>query len=114
PLALAVTRIDMPSYLTIQAGYGTIHIFTAAALADGLTGTHQLSYANGYAPAGATYQVNAFVDAGDSITLGKQNRDGIQQSMTLAYAIGEVAPAAAEPVDALVTTPVGATGQAGR
>jgi len=28
PLTLALTEIDMPQYLTIQAGYGTIHIFS--------------------------------------------------------------------------------------
>src|SRR3954447_13349085 len=30
PLTLAVTRIEMPEYLTIQAGYGTIRLFTTA------------------------------------------------------------------------------------
>src|SRR6476619_5921795 len=30
PLALAATPIEMPPYLTIQAGYGTIRIFTTA------------------------------------------------------------------------------------
>src|SRR3954470_5095772 len=28
PLALAVTKIDMPTYLALQAGYGTIRVFT--------------------------------------------------------------------------------------
>ena len=27
PLALTVTKIEMPTYLNIQAGYGTIRIF---------------------------------------------------------------------------------------
>lgn len=114
PPTLAVTRIDMPAYLNIQAGYGTIRIFTAATLADGMTGTHQISYTNNNAPTGATYQVNAFVDQGVSITLGKQNRDDIQQSMTLDYAIGGAAPSVAEPVDTLVSTPDGTMGQARR
>src|SRR5215213_4079648 len=86
PLALAVTKIGMPSYLNIQAGYGTIRIFTLATLAAGLTGTHQLSYTNNFAPTGSAYQVNAFVDKGVAITLDKQNRDSIQQRMTLDYA----------------------------
>lgn len=90
PRTLAVTRIDMPAYLNIQAGYGTIRIFTAATLADGMTGTHQISYTNNNAPIGAAYQVNAFVENGAPLTLGTQNRDGIQQSMTLvaAYLVG--------------------------
>jgi nickel/cobalt transporter (NicO) family protein len=70
PLALAVTKVDMPPYLTIQAGYGTIRIFTLARPADGMTGTHQIAYQNNYAPKGAAYQVNAFVDKGVAILLG--------------------------------------------
>jgi nickel/cobalt exporter len=106
PLALAVTNTDMPPYLTIQAGYGTIRIFTIAALADGMAGTHSISYRNNYAPTGSAYQVNAFVDKGAPIALGKQNRDSIQQSMTMDYAIGSVAPATAAPA-ATATTAVG-------
>lgn len=120
PLALAVTKIDMPAYLNIQAGYGTMRIFTTATLAAGMTGAHQLDYQNNFAPTGSAYQVNAFVDKGVAITLGKQNRDSIQQSMTMDYAIGSTsaetdAPAATtEP--ATLATPAeilaGASGQA--
>ena len=104
PLALAVTKIDMPAYLNIQAGYGTIRIFTLATLAAGMTGTHQISYTNNFAPSGSAYQVNGFVDKGVAITLGKQNRDSIQQSMTMDYAIGSAAPAAAVPAATAATT----------
>lgn len=97
PLSLAVTQIDMPPYLAIQAGYGTIRIFTIARLTDGMTGTHTIAYKNNYAPTGAAYQVNAFVDKGVAITLGKQNRDSIQQSMTVDYTIGGAVPAADAP-----------------
>ena len=103
PLALAVTKVDMPSYLTIQAGYGTIRIFTVATLADGMMGTHQLTYTNNFAPTGSAYQVNAFVDTGVAITLGKQNRDSIQQSMTMDYVIGSTAPGAAVPAATAAT-----------
>ena len=113
PLALAVTKIDMPPYLTIQAGYGTIRIFTLARLADAMTGTHRIYYKNNYAPTGSAYQVNAFVDKGVAITLGKQNRDSIQQSMTMDYAIGSAAPAAAVPTATAATgTTAAATGAA--
>ena len=92
PLTLAVTKIDMPDYLTIQAGYGTIRVYTVARLADGMTGTHQIYYNNNYTPTGSAYQVNAFVDKNIAITLGKQNRDDIQQSMQMDYAIGSAEP----------------------
>jgi nickel/cobalt transporter (NicO) family protein len=113
-LALAVTKIDMPPYLNIQAGYGTIRVFTAATLADGMTGTHQIAYTNKYAPTGSAYQVNAFVDDGVPVTLGTQNRDDIQQSVTVDYAIGGSASARTGSPDASQTTPAGATGQARR
>jgi ABC-type nickel/cobalt efflux system permease component RcnA len=104
PLALTVTKIDMPAYLTIQAGYGTIRIFTTAPLATGITGTHLISYTNSYAPAGSAYQINAFVEKGAAITLGKQNRDSIQQSMTVDYAIGGTAPVATTAISTTATT----------
>lgn len=104
PLALAVTTIEMPPYLNLQTGYGTIRVFTTATLAAGMAGTHQISYTNTFAPTGSAYQVNAFVDKGVAITLGKQNRDSIQQSMTLDYAIGSAAPAATAPATAAATT----------
>ena len=94
PLALQVTKIQMPPYLTIQAGYGTIRIFTTAALPDGMTGTHSIYYRNNYTPPGAAYQVNAFVDRDVAIALGKQNRDSIQQSMMVDYVIGSAGLAA--------------------
>src|SRR3954447_18778433 len=50
---LSITKVEMPEYLTIQAGYGTIRLFTAAALADGMTGTHQIFYKNNNAPTGS-------------------------------------------------------------
>jgi ABC-type nickel/cobalt efflux system permease component RcnA len=91
PLALTVTKIEMPPYLTIQAGYGTIRVFTTATLAAALTGTHQLTYQNNYAPTGSAYQVNALLEKDSTVTLGKQNRDAIQQGMTMEFAIGRAA-----------------------
>ena len=97
-LTLAVTEMDMPDYLTIQSGYGTIRVFTVSNLADKITGMHKIYYKNNYAPTGSAYQVNAFVDKDATITLGKQNRDQIQQSMTMDFSMGDAAPAIATPV----------------
>jgi len=95
PLALTVTNVDMPGYLTIQAGYGTIRVFTTAPMASGISGTHQIAYANN-TPVGAAYQVNAFVNREAAVDLGTQNRDSIQQTMTVDFAVGEGATVAAE------------------
>jgi len=86
-----------------------IHIFTIATLAAGMMGTHQISYKNNFAPTGSAYQVNAFVDKGVAITLAKQNRDSIQQSMTMDYAIGSAAPGAAVPAATAATSTTAAT-----
>lgn len=106
-LALQITAIEVPPYLNIQTGYGTLRISAVAALANGLTGTHQIAYTNNFAPAGSIYQVNTFVDKGvamtqeasarSAITLGRQNRDSIQQSLTVDYAIGGAALATVVP-----------------
>jgi nickel/cobalt transporter (NicO) family protein len=109
PLSLAVSKFDMPEYLTMQAGYGTIRIFTIAKLPDGMMGTHQIYYKNNYAPTGSAYQVNAFVDKGVAITLGKQKRDSIQQSMTMDYAIGSASTARAASAADLATNTTSTT-----
>lgn len=115
PMTLAVTKITMPDYLTFQSGYAMIRIFTTASLPDGLTGTHQIAYTNNFAPTGSAYQVNTFIDKGAAITLGKQNRDSIQQSLTVDYTIGGAVPAttaAAATTAPTIGTTTGASGQA--
>ena len=120
PVALSITSVDMPTYLVIQAGYGTIRIFTSGASAAGLTGTHSITYMNTNAPVGVTYQVNTFIEQGTAITLGTQNRDSIQQGITVDYTIGAAAsatPAAAASAAAAnataVTTGTTASGASG-
>ena len=115
PVALAVTTIEMPPYLTIQAGYGTIRVFTTATLVAALTGTHQLTYQNNYAPTGSAYQVNALLEKETTVTLGKQNRDDKQQRMTMEFVIGSAASTnvlsatSANPMEATTATTLAAT-----
>ncbi len=85
PLALTIASIEMPPYLNIQTGYGTIRIFATATLPDDMTGTHLIFYANNYAPIKSAYQVNTFVDRGAPITLGRQHRDDVQQTLRVEY-----------------------------
>jgi hypothetical protein len=68
-----------------------------------MTGAHSIYYKNNFAPTDSAYQVNAFVDKGAAITLGRQNRDRIQQSMTMDYTIGSTEPATVEPVATTAT-----------
>lgn len=85
PRPLTISQLELPPYLNLQAGYGTIRVFTTATLPAGMTGTHQLAYQNNYAPVGSIYQVNALLDQAGTVTLDKPNRDALQQSMTIDY-----------------------------
>ncbi|MCB0171886.1 MAG: hypothetical protein KDJ97_15170 [Anaerolineae bacterium] len=109
PLVLTITKVDLPTYLNVQAGYGTIRIFTTATPADGMTGMHSISYQNNFAPTGSAYQVNAFVDKDIAITLGKQNRDDIQQRMSMDYTIDNAAPDTTEPAATVATNTTATT-----
>lgn len=93
PQTLTLTSIDVTPYLNFQAGYGTIRVFATATLAQGMTGTHVITFSNHFAPAGSAYQVNTFVAKDAAITLGTQNRDNIQQRITVDYTIGGAAAA---------------------
>ena len=97
PLEMAVTSIDLPRYLNVQAGYGTIRVLAAATPPAGRAASRQISYANDFAPPGAAYQVNAFVARGAAVTLGKQNRDAGQQRLTVDYSVDAAAVAGTAP-----------------
>ncbi len=92
PLTLGINRIEMPEHLNLQAGYGTIRVFATAQLSEAMSGTHQLTYKNNYSSVGSAYQVNAFIDKKVAVTLGKQNRDSLQQGMTMSYTLGSAVP----------------------
>ena len=90
PLTLSITKIEMPSYLNIQAGYGLIRIYTSADLPASATAagaTASLSYVNGYTPTGAMYQVNTFTSGDTPIGLGAQQRSDDQASLDVQFAI---------------------------
>jgi nickel/cobalt transporter (NicO) family protein len=111
PLVTTVTRIDMPTHLNIEAGYGTIRVFATAPVANAGEGQHSLAFENAYAPVKSAYQVNAFIERDAPITFGKQNRDPIQQRMTMDYGIG-TASAAGAPAEPAIVTSTGLTGHA--
>lgn len=112
PLTLALSRVEKPTVLSVQAGYGLTRIFATAALPESATGSSELTYRNDYQPAKSAYQVNAFVDSGAAVSLGAPQRDSIQQSMSMAYTIGDGAPITTG--DAPTASPADVTGQAQR
>ena len=112
PLSLTFSKIDVPAYLTIQAGYGTLRLYAHASNAPTAIGAHEVFFRNTYAPTGAAYQVNAFVDKTRPVVLGTQHRDAAQQQSRIEYRIDTTAAAgsSAAPADRGTALPA----QAGR
>ena len=109
-LPLALTDVDVPPYLTIQAGYGTLKVFaTAPAGVATAAGEHRLFFRNGFADDKAAYQVNAFVARGAPVVLEAQQRDPTQQQTTVAYRVDPAASAAASGVEPDHVQPSGST-----
>ena len=94
--ALTLTGVDVPPYLTVQAGYGTLKVFasTTTSRAPATQGEHQALFRNGFADDRASYQINAFVGKGAPVVLGTQQRDPTQQQATVTYRVDDVAAAA--------------------
>jgi nickel/cobalt exporter len=111
PQGLRVTQIDMPNYLTIQAGYGLIRVFTEAADPPRGVGDHDVDFRNDFTPTGSAYQVNAFVARQADATLDQQHRDDNQQALSVRYSLGA---SAAPDSDATRSPRVAATTKAGR
>ncbi len=112
--SLEITKIELPTYLTIQAGYGMIRVFTQAALPESQIETHQISYINGYAPTGSVYQVNTFVESAGAVTLGTQNRDDLRQSLRVDYSVGIAGASADSLATSQIDTSAASIGQAHR
>lgn len=111
-LVLKVARVELPPYLSVRAGYGTIRVFAAAPLTAVAPGAHRIEYKNNHAPSGSMYQVNAIVGKSAAITLGKLARDVKQQGMALDFAAGGAAPTEHVPAVAASALPADATGRA--
>ena len=90
-LTVELTSVEVPPYLTVQAGYGTLRVYGEAGGAPTVAGEHQIFFRNGFAPTGSAYQVNAFVENGAPVTLGLQRRDEAQQQSVVNYQIDSAA-----------------------
>jgi nickel/cobalt transporter (NicO) family protein len=94
-MPLTVTKVHVPPYATIQAGYGTMRVFGTTSRTAVTTGQHQVFFRNGFSDVEVTYQVNAFVAEGAPITLEDQRRDATQRAATVSYTFDASAASAA-------------------
>ena len=110
-LPLSFTKIDVPAYLTLQAGYGTVRLYAQASKAPTTVGPHKVFFRNDFAPKGAAYQVNAVVNKNQPVVLGTQHRTATQQQSSIDYRIDTTAaPAPAAAAEAR-PAPAAATGR---
>ena len=96
PQPLTLVDSSFPTPLDMGAGMGTISLQVAAEAPSGIPGDHSLSYRNGHEPVNSRYLVNAF-RASDEVEISQQDRDELQDSIRVDYAVTPDALAASEP-----------------
>ena len=97
PQPLTLVDSSFPTPLDMKAGMGTIRLQVAAEGPGGEpAGDHSLSYRNGHEPVNSRYLVNAF-RASDEVEISHQERDELQHSIRVDYAVSPDALASSEP-----------------
>lgn len=83
----AVVDSSFPSPLDMSAGLGRISLDLAAEVPEGVPGDHRLSYRNDHQPVNSRYLVNAFADAAGGVEIAQQDRDELQHTIRVDYAV---------------------------
>ena len=86
PIAMTLTRIEIPAIDEMRNGLGTIRLLASGALAAG-RGRHSLSFFNNHKPDASVYMVNALVPDDRDVNLGSQSRDPRQREYRVEYAV---------------------------
>lgn len=91
-VTLLEAGIEVPTVLALRAGYGEVVIHAAGTLPpiDGATAA-ALVVTNADTTAGATFQANAFVEAGAAVDLGLQTRSEDQRMLRVPVTFGTAA-----------------------
>lgn len=85
-MPLAVTGVDLPTYLQAQAGYGILRL-TATAPLTAAAGNHTLYFRNDFAPAEPQYQVAVLAPKQSATTIGDQHREHNQQQVRTTFVL---------------------------
>jgi hypothetical protein len=83
-LPLRPARYGFPASDAVRGGVGVIQLALRADFESG-SGRHNLSFANGFAPAGSVYQVNALTPVEPGIDLRQPVRDARQRTFVIDY-----------------------------
>jgi ABC-type nickel/cobalt efflux system permease component RcnA len=92
PVDLQATEIEFPSALDLRSGGGVIRFKLHTDLPADHRGDHQFFYQNNHMPDIGVYLVNALSDAPSSVRITNQDRDVLQSSVSLDYAIAAGTP----------------------
>ena len=92
PVALALTRAEVPSLDEMRNGLGTIQV-RAFAVVEVEAGRRYLHFRNNHRPDMAVYLVNALLPEQDDVDVVDQIRDSRQREVLVEYHIGPYWPA---------------------
>ena len=84
-LALTLGSQVFPDRTAMLEGLGTIRLRLSAAMPRSSGGRHTLEFRNGYRPEVSVYLANTLVPEDRRITIGAQDRDPLQQRLTVTY-----------------------------
>ena len=86
PIAMKLTRIEVPTIEEMRNGLGTIRMRAAGTIEAGM-GRHHLYFLNNHRPQGSVYMVNALMPEDREVTLGPQSRDPRQREYRTEYTV---------------------------
>jgi hypothetical protein len=84
-LAMTLEGQTLPERAAMFEGVGTIRLRAAATLPSRSSGRHTLEYRNDFQPAASVYLANTLVPDDPRITIDAQDRDPLQQRLTVTY-----------------------------
>jgi hypothetical protein len=94
---------NFPDRAAMLEGVGTIRLRVSATLPRTSGGRHTIEYRNGYQPEASVYLANTLVPQNRRITVAAQDRDPLQQRLTVTYDVASSGTQRAGGVAASVT-----------
>ena len=87
PAAISLVDSRFPDLTEAAAGVGVVRLRAVVHLAAAGSGRHTIAYVNNHRPAASVYLANALVPADTRIAIARQQRDPLQQTLTVDYEV---------------------------
>ena len=94
---LVLIDSTFPEYDVMRAGTGTIRLRLASRIRVDQVGDHQIVFANRHQADRSVYLINAIMPARRDISITRQERDPLQQSIRLDYTVSSAGAAVVAP-----------------